>query len=80
MCNVHHLREFKGMIDFENQQWSKDMSELLLEAKTYSEDTEYPLPLDKVQEFGQRYQKIIEEDYLANPLKDHEKNTYPVRF
>lgn len=33
------------------------MTELLLEAKTYSEETEYPLPLDKVQEFEQRYQK-----------------------
>ena len=49
------------------------MTELLLEAKTYSEETEYPLPRDKVQEFGQRYQTIIEEGYLANPLKAHEK-------
>ena len=56
------------------------MTELLLEAKTYSEETEYPLSLDKVQEFEQRYQKIIEEGYLANPLKDHEKNTDPVRL
>ena len=56
------------------------MTELLLEAKTYSEETKYPLPLDKVQEFGQRYQKIIEESDLANPLKDHEKNTDSVRL
>ena len=27
LCNVHHLREFKGIIDFENQQWAKDMTE-----------------------------------------------------
>ena len=80
LCNVHHLREFKGIIEFENQQWAKDMTELLLEAKTYSEETEYPLPRDKVQEFGQRYQTIIEEGYLANPLKAHEKNTDPVRL
>ena len=31
------------------------MTKLLLEAKTYSEETEYPLPRDKVQEFEQRY-------------------------
>ncbi len=80
LCNVHHLREFKGIIDFEKQQWAKDMTELLLEAKTYSEETEYPLPLDKIREVEQRYQKIIEEGYLANPLKDHEKNTDPVRL
>ena len=23
LCNVHHLREFKGIINFENQQWQK---------------------------------------------------------
>ena len=56
------------------------MTELLLEAKTYSEETEYPLSLDKVQEFEQRYEKIIEEGYSANPLKDHEKKTDSVRL
>ncbi|WP_343288361.1 hypothetical protein [Turicibacter bilis] len=49
------------------------MTELLLEAKTYSEETEHPLSRDKVQQFEQQYQKIIEEGYLANPLKTHEK-------
>ena len=56
------------------------MTELLLGAKTYSEETEYPLPRDKVQEFEQRYQKIIEECYLLNPLKEDEKNTDFVRL
>ena len=51
LCNVHHLREFKGIIDFEKQQWAKDMNELLLESKTYSEDTENPLSIAKIQEF-----------------------------
>ena len=56
------------------------MTELLLGAKTYSEETEYPLPRYKVQEFEQRYQKIIEECYLLNPLKEDEKNTDFVRL
>lgn len=51
LCNVHHLRELKGIINFDKKQWARDMSKLLLEAKTYSEDTEYPLPISKVQEF-----------------------------
>lgn len=59
------------MIDFENQQWTKNMSNLLLKSKTYSEETESPLPLDKVQEVEERYQKIIEKGCLANPLKNH---------
>ena len=44
LCNVHHLREFKGIIDFEKQQWAKDMTELLLEAKFIRKrlNTRYP--------------------------------------
>ena len=56
------------------------MTKLLLEAKTYSEETEYPLPLSKIQEFEKRYQQIIEEGYRENPLKPHEKNTDSVRL
>ena len=48
LCNVHHLRKLKEIIDFENQQWAIDTSELLLKAKTYSEDTEYPLLIAKI--------------------------------
>lgn len=80
LCNVHHLRESNGIIDFEKQQWAKDISELLLEAKTYSEDIEYPLPIIKIQEFEKRYQQIIEDDYIAKPLKSHEKNTDSIRL
>ena len=56
------------------------MTELLLETKTYLEETEYPLSRDKVQEFEQPYQKIIEEGYLANPLKAHEKIQIPFDY
>ena len=56
------------------------MTKLLLEAKTYSEETEYPLPSSKIQEFEKRYQQIIEEGYRENPLKPHEKNTDSVRL
>ena len=80
LYNVHHLRELKGVLDFEKQPWAKEMSELLLEAKTYSEDTPFPLPQDQVQDFEARYQQIIEKGYQANPLKEYEKNTDPVRL
>ena len=80
LFNVHHLREFKGIIEFEKQQWVKAVTELLLEAKTYSEETESPLSRGKVQEFEQRYQKIIEEGYLTNSFKNSWKNTDSVRL
>ena len=56
------------------------MTELLLEAKIYSEETEFPLPFDKIQEVGPQYQKIIAEGYLVNPLKDHEKIQIPFDY
>lgn len=80
LCNVHHLRELKGILDFETQPWAKKMSDLLLEAKTYSEDTEYPLPMSKIQTFEKRYLEIIQEGYQMNPLKPHEKNTDSIRL
>ena len=33
LCNVHHLREFKGIIDFEKQQRAKDMTNYYLKLK-----------------------------------------------
>ena len=44
------------------------MTELLLEAKTYSEETEYPLPRDKGSRIWAAISNNIEEGYLANPL------------
>ncbi|EGC90840.1 hypothetical protein HMPREF9402_0044 [Turicibacter sp. HGF1] len=56
------------------------MSNLILEAKTYSEETEYPLPMAKIEAFEKEYVEIIQEGYLMNPLKPHEKNTDSIRL
>jgi transposase len=31
-CNAHHLRELKALIEFDNEAWAKDMSDLLVAA------------------------------------------------
>ena len=56
------------------------MTELLLEAKAYSEDMKYPLPITKIQAFEKRDQELMKEGYLAHPLKPHEKNTDVIRL
>jgi transposase len=32
LCNAHHLRELKALIDIEKEQWAKQMRDLLMEA------------------------------------------------
>lgn len=32
MCNAHHLRELKGLIDFDGEAWAEQMSDMLLDA------------------------------------------------
>ena len=80
LCHVHHLREFKSILDFETQSWLKKVTELPLESTSYSEDAEDPLPITKIQAFKKRDQELMKEGYLAHPLKPHEKNTDVIRL
>lgn len=69
LCNVHHLRELNAVIEFENQEWAKQMKELLLEMKAYSEAVKYPLPPKKLLEFEARYQEILTLATQENPIE-----------
>jgi len=80
ICNVHNLREGRAMIELHNQEWAKQMNQLLIDAKTYSESYAYPLSTVDIDEFNKRFEAIIEQGYLENPLKKGQKNTDPVRF
>ena len=51
LCNAHHLRELKALIDIDNEQWAKQMSDFLLGANKAVRDaiaqgmTALPLPI-----------------------------------
>ena len=80
ICNAHNLREGRAMIELHNQEWAKQMNQLLIDAKTFSESNAYPLSPVAIDEFNKRFERIIEQGYRENPLKEGEKNTDPVRF
>jgi transposase len=80
LCNAHHLREFQAMEQLMKQKWASQMTELLLEAKTYAETHKFPLAESVIKGFKWRYDDIVCSGYLENPLKTNEKNTEPVRL
>jgi len=82
-CNVHILRYLNGVCEFTNHTWSKQMKELLLEAKARKEEL-ISLEKDSINEneyndYKKRYLDLIrlgkneyKQDYKTNAYKDEE--------
>lgn len=72
LCNAHHLRELTFVHEEHRQPWAKSMIDCLLDMKT-AVDEARPHRSDlthfQVRSFRRRYQTIIEEGYLQNPLE-----------
>jgi len=72
LCNAHHLRELKFITEQYDQSWAKDMFNLLLEIKAEIEiaiknNHAENLSLKQIAGFEERYDKIIEKGFFANP-------------
>ena len=71
LCNAHHLRELRFVVERYEQGWASDMMTLLVEIKTNiaiaqaAEETS--LTLTQIADFERRYQVIIEAGLIANP-------------
>ena len=71
LCNAHHLRELRFVVERYEQDWASDMITLLVEIKTNiaiaqaAEETS--LTLTQIADFERRYQVIIEAGLIANP-------------
>ena len=75
LCNAHHLRELVFVHEqYEKQTWAEQMIECLIEIKTETDrHREKKLPSlssDKIKEFEQQYQRILEKGYKENPLPE----------
>jgi transposase len=71
LCNAHHLRELRFVVERYEQDWASDMMTLLVEIKTNiaiaEADGETTLTLTQIADFERRYQEIIEAGLSANP-------------
>lgn len=72
LCNAHHLRELTFVQEEHHQPWAKSMITCLLDMKA-AVDAARPnantLSHFQVRTFRRRYQAIIEDGYLQNPLE-----------
>ncbi|MBU0700355.1 transposase, partial [bacterium] len=71
LCNAHHLRELTGILEQGQQEWSKDMIDLLLEIKKAVEEKKAVAnqlnPL-QVRSFEEKYCQIIKKGLTENPI------------
>ena len=80
LCNAHHLRELRFVVERYEQDWASDMMTLLVEIKTNiaiaQAAGETSLTLTQIADFERRYQAIIEAGLIANPPRFHGNSTF----
>jgi transposase len=70
LCNAHHLRELQYLETQYGQAWAAEMTDLLIEIKQTVETIQEhrtDLPPEPLVAFEQRYDRIVNAGYEANP-------------
>ena len=71
LCNAHHLRELRFIVERYEQDWASDMITLLVEIKTTvstaQADGKTSLSFTQLADFERRYQELIETGLIVNP-------------
>jgi len=68
LCNAHHNRELERAYEQDNQQWAKDMQDLLEEMRRAVNDAGGFLDETTNKQYRQRYQEIIDQGDRECPL------------
>lgn len=71
LCNAHHLRRLRFLVERYEQGWAEEMSQLLCEMKTAIDQTrQIALPLASAQLalFDKRYDEIVASGFDQNPM------------
>ena len=71
LCNAHHLRELRFIVERYEQGWASEMMTLLVEIKTTVSTAqaagETSLTFTQLADFERRYQELIEAGLIVNP-------------
>ena len=71
LCNAHHLRELRFVVERYEQSWADEMMSLLIEIKDQveaaQENGQSALQPEQIIDFEQRYQSLIAAGLKANP-------------
>ncbi len=71
LCNAHHLRELRFIVERYQQDWADQMMTLLVDIKHQVEQAKSSghrsLETDQLQQFEVLYQSLIEQGLIANP-------------
>lgn len=73
LCNAHHLRELTRVWEQDQQQWGKQMQDLLLDIRTEVEDAGGCLPPDEAEQRRRRYCKLLEKAETECPPPDEKQ-------
>ena len=71
LCNAHHLRELKFLFEEQHQIWAREMSDLLLDMKAFTEKQKKgsaQLTPAQKEPWLKRYRAIVAKGHAANPL------------
>ena len=69
LCNQHHLRELKSLIDYEKERWARNMSRCLRLALRYRHQySDEPIASDILTRLDNLYDKIITQGLLYHEL------------
>ena len=81
LCNAHHLRELKFLFEEQHQTWAREMSDLLLDMKAFTEKPKKgsaQLTAAQKEPWLKRYRAIVAKGHAANPIIK-QLNTKPKR-
>ena len=75
LCNAHHLRELERAWDQDEQEWAKDMRDLLLQINQAVDDAGGQLEPEESRKYRQKYRDLLDNAQIECPPPDETKRT-----